>query len=415
MKINKKKIIKASFIPSLALLALGARKISEENLQGYYRRLQMGANLLSQRILFIQKPDFTEIKMNEIEMDPLKVSFKLAEKKSNLYAENSLFVEPPPKASTVKPPETISKNLLSEGSKLPPTQISKSKSPAIRPKIASKPAAKHESWMEKLSISNLASGFKSNETEKKKNYRSYPVPKRISLSHTEGNGGNQREFGTNYTMLEFQLASDAKLGSFISQIDLRGYRFDNATYAFSGGYVGRYVPEADSFCNLLGLNLYYDYRQGTPGHIQQISGGVEVIGKRLDFRGNFYAPIGSNRHLGDCCSLRCINGWFGFGYNAEVGWLAVRSKKFLLYTAAGPYYVSSEGCEERKRGGMLRVVPQYKDYFALDMRLTYDSIFKTIFQAEFIVSLPLYKIRANEGGPCGITTRQLYQRVERMH
>lgn len=245
-------------------------------------------------------------------------------------------------------------------------------------------------------------------------YNPYPIPKRLALSHTEGCGEREKEYRTNYSLLEILFAGDAKLGTFLPMIDLRGYRFDNAKYALSIGFMGRYIPEPNTFCELLGVNVYYDYAPGTCGYNNQLGGGLEILGKRWDIRANIYAPLGDNGNSCVCCDHTCINGWFAYAFNAEVGYLAVRSKSFLLYTAIGPYYITASECEERKRGVMLRVVPQYKDYLALNLKLSYDPIFKAIFQAEIIISLPLYQIRVPEKGPCGITNRQIYQRVERL-
>lgn len=240
----------------------------------------------------------------------------------------------------------------------------------------------------------------------------YPLPKRIAISHNEGYGSRSNKLKTNYSLLELLLAPDARQKRFLTMIDLRGYRFDSGSYSISTGLVGRYVPSQTNFCELLGFNLYYDYQNTSCGYSNQLGAGAEVLGKRWDFRANFYAPFGHNQGF-SYCNPSCVNGWFGFGYNAEVGYLAVRSKNFLLYTALGPYYITIHECYERQRGGMLRIVPQYKDYLALNMKLSYDSFFKTVFQAEFIVSLPLYQISVPEKGPCGITNRQIYQRVER--
>lgn len=248
----------------------------------------------------------------------------------------------------------------------------------------------------------------------KDTYNPYPIPKRIALSHTEGYGEREKEYRTNYSFLEILLAGDAKPGIFLPMIDLRGYRFDNAKYALSVGFMGRYIPEPNTFCELLGANVYYDYAPGTCGFNNQLGGGLEILGKRWDIRANFYAPLGDNKNDCLCCKHPCFNGWFAYAFNAEVGYLAVRSKSFLLYTAIGPYYITASECEERKRGVMLRVVPQYKDYLALNLKFSYDPVFRAIFQAELIISLPLYQINVPEKAPCGITNRQIYQRVERL-
>ena len=64
---------------------------------------------------------------------------------------------------------------------------------------------------------------------------------------------------------------------------------------------------------------------------------------------------------------------------------------------------------------MARIRPQYKDYVALDMSVSYDKSFKTVYEAAVIVYLPLYQISSKKSrkAPCGITDRQVYQPIER--
>jgi len=260
-----------------------------------------------------------------------------------------------------------------------------------------------------------ASAFRSDEKiEKKESGSSFPYPKRILLSHTEGYGEHEKPYRTNYSLAEIVFAPDARPGHALPMIDFRAYRFDNAKYAISAGLGFRYIPgEENSFCNLLGMNIYYDYAPDTPGFHQQMGAGVEILGKRLDFRANFYAPFGDRDDFDICCDRTLVNGWLSSGFNVEVGYLAYQTKSFFLYTAIGPYYVTACKCQERQRGIALRVFPQYKDFVGLNLKYSYDPLFKSIFQAEIIISLPFYQISSLKKTPCGITNRQIYQRVER--
>lgn len=251
-----------------------------------------------------------------------------------------------------------------------------------------------------------------------KRVSSYPLPKRIALRHIEGNQGFH--YGTNYSTLEILFAPDYRLGHTLAMIDLRGHRFDNNTYAANVGLVARYIPK--SFCELLGANVYYDFRQGKIGNFQQIGVGIEILGKRWDFRANGYIPISTKKRVRKCLFDDYTDGFFmmdrrtesiSYGYNAEIGCLAVRTDTFLLYLAGGPYYITGRKCHEKTRGGEVRMRPQYKDYVALDLRLSHDPVFETVFQAQIIVSIPLYQITGQNKNHCGITDRQIYQPVER--
>ncbi len=129
------------------------------------------------------------------------------------------------------------------------------------------------------------------------------VPKRIAMSHVEGFGpiigpgaGGGIAYGTDYTTVQVLFAPIYHPGHFVPMLDVRGHKFDNNTYASNIGIVARYIPQPNSFCDLLGLNAYWDWRQGFRGHYNQLGLGIEVLGKRWDFRANGYVPIGPKKH-----------------------------------------------------------------------------------------------------------------------
>lgn len=250
----------------------------------------------------------------------------------------------------------------------------------------------------------------------------YPIPKRLTLSHNTGYGENSGIYqGSSYTTFGVFLASDYTAGSFFPLIDLRANRFDNDSYAFNIGAGGRYIL-ANNFCEILGFNVYYDWRQGCLNEYNQLGLGLEILGRRWDFRANGYFPVGAKTY-----QLTCTYQYDGgyeitnqrheittYGFNAEVGWLAIASKNFLFYTAAGPYYLTRNSrCFEPIRGGRVRVRPQYKDYIALDASYAYDSNFNSVWELTFIIYLPLYQITNQNERPCRLTDRQIYQPIER--
>ena len=120
-----------------------------------------------------------------------------------------------------------------------------------------------------------------------------------------------------------------------------------------------------------------------------------------------------DNYIGDFFAIKTKREIVSYSYNAEVGWTAVKSKNFLLYVAAGPYYMAGSKFHRTVRGGEARIRPQYKDYFAVDFSVSHDRVFKTTYQAEIIISIPLYQISGQNKGPCRITDYQIYQRVER--
>ncbi len=247
------------------------------------------------------------------------------------------------------------------------------------------------------------------------------VPKRITLKHAEGTG-DKKGFATDYATLALLFASEYKLGHFMPMIDIRGHRFDNGSYAANVGLAGRYIPQPNSFCELLGLNLFYDWRQGLHRNFNQVGAGIEILGKRWDFRANGYVPFGHVVHRKKCIFKNYIGDFHGmhetceftnYGFNLEVGYLAVNSKNFLLYAAGGPYYLARKSSHHKTRGWEARVRPQYKDYLAVDFSISHDPVFETVYQAAVILYLPLYQVCLKNKRPCGITDRQIYQPIER--
>jgi hypothetical protein len=263
------------------------------------------------------------------------------------------------------------------------------------------------------------------EPPPKKSFNPYPVPKLLSVRHIEGIN-NQNEpvaLATNYTTALMILAPDYRPGAFLPMADLRGHRFDDTTYAANAGFVGRFIPSSSSaFGDILGFNAFYDYRQGGVGYFQQLGLGLEVLGRRWEFRGNAYVPFGAKRRVrqcvfddyeGDFFFIQDVIESVSYAFNAEVGYYLVNGSDFSLYLAAGPYYIAGDEFTDKKRGGEARIRPQYRDFLALDLSVRYDSIFKTIWQGEIAVNLPLYAIKNQNLRPSGLRDRQIYQPVQR--
>jgi hypothetical protein len=254
---------------------------------------------------------------------------------------------------------------------------------------------------------------------------SRPWPKRVTIKHVWGDQESTcLPFATNYTTLNLLFAPDYRLGSVLPMLDLEVHRFDNNTYAANGGVGGRYIPNpsCDCFCEILGFNAYYDYRQGCIGYYQQVGAGIEILGSRWDFRANAYAPFGNRRHTntcvfddydGDYYAIKSNIESVSYSFNAEIGYLLYDSCTFLFYAAGGPYFLATDVCYGGFVGGEVRIRPQYKDYVALDLSWRYDDLFETIWQIEIIFSLPLYQISGRNKYPCCITDRQIYQPIER--
>jgi hypothetical protein len=244
----------------------------------------------------------------------------------------------------------------------------------------------------------------------------YPIPQRMSLRDTQKKGIG---YPKGYLSLDGLFGPDYVPGRFLPMADIRGHRFDDDNYAANVGFVGRYI--AKERCRIYGVNAYYDWRNGCLKDYHQLGLGMEVLGKRWDFRFNGYIPFGAKERTKRCL-FEFDNGYRAIfkqeeyifqGFNAEVGALAVRLRNFLLYGAAGPYYLSTRG--KTAWGARARIRPQFRDWAALEFSCSQDHIFHTIFQLQLIFSIPIYEFYPRDHvskHPC-LTDRQIYQPVER--
>jgi hypothetical protein len=152
--------------------------------------------------------------------------------------------------------------------------------------------------------------------------------------------------------------------------------------------------------------------------------GLEVFGKVWEFRTNAYLPIGNKLHEHKC-TFDDFNGDFTMvqrkfefmytGFDTEVGARVVATEDYTVYIGTGPYYLNGK-FNHQAWGIRVRFRPQYKDYVALDVMMTHDSAFNTVYQGELILSLPFYALgsQKNKKPPCGISQRQIYQPPQRL-
>jgi hypothetical protein len=259
----------------------------------------------------------------------------------------------------------------------------------------------------------------SQQTSKPHGYSFWP--KRFTLRHVQG-WGEGVSFGTDYSTLALLFAPDYRVGRIMPMVDLRGHRFDNNTYAANVGVAGRYIPTPNTYCQILGFNVFWDWREGHLGSYQQIGAGLEVLGKRWDLRANVYAPVSVKKRRITCSFDGYAGGYYAihrtceytsYGFNAEIGNYVVRGKNFFLYAATGPYYLVRK-CHNKTLGGEFRLRPQYKDYCALDFSVSHDNVFGTVYQAQIILYVPLYQIsKYLNKRPCNLSDQQIYQPIER--
>ncbi len=247
----------------------------------------------------------------------------------------------------------------------------------------------------------------------------YPIPKRIDIGHIEGKGVG---YDTGYTKLSVILGPEYRLGHHLTLFDLRGVVFDDGKLAANLGLIGRFPSK--SFCEIFGWNLFYDFRQGRHGNFNQISGGFEVLNKRWELHINGGVPIGHRKHAKTCvydnyigpyrevCKRNEVAEYFVDG---SVGYYFLNYKNFQLYAAAGPYYMNGP-INTSAVGGKALLRPQFGDIASVELSISHDRLFETIYQINVVLTLPLYRLSPvlkNKKGPCGMATRQVYQPIDR--
>ena len=107
---------------------------------------------------------------------------------------------------------------------------------------------------------------------------------RVGVRHIENKGVG---YNTGYSTLEAFFAPYAL--SVTPFLDLRGHVFDDGKFAANAGIGIRGVTGN----RIYGVNTYYDYRNTSRQHYNQVSLGLESLGIRRDFRLNGYLPVGA--------------------------------------------------------------------------------------------------------------------------
>ncbi len=232
-----------------------------------------------------------------------------------------------------------------------------------------------------------------------------PYLARSDLSHTAGSGiGYKRGFTT---LDAFLMAERCNLYPFL---DIRGHGMDNRKVAgnFGGGI--RYLSNVNW---IFGANAYYDIRQGDRrdltrvGHyFHQVGIGLEALSDCIDFRFNFYQPVGEKSwnftqiHFNDGQGLTPIFSFkkqTTFTYlNAELGgYISCGSfcncVNWRTYFAIGPYMVK-EHRKNEKWGAALRLTADLTPYLSFEFRTGYDQQFLGYGQFKATIHFPLYPL-----------------------
>ncbi len=205
-------------------------------------------------------------------------------------------------------------------------------------------------------------------------------------------------------------------------LDTRLHIFNNGEPALNAGLGTRYVAQS----RVWGGNIYYDYRKTNHYHYNQITAGLESLGKTWDFRLNGYAPVGRwsspyydvgfVRFQGNQALVRQKYEYALGGFNAEAAIHVEPSKNFPLYFAAGPYYLNGRGGSTW--GGQGRASVWIYDYLKLEGNVSYDHLFKWIGQGQVSLTFSFggtkeIKRRAGDCSTALALSKRSYQPVDR--
>lgn len=234
------------------------------------------------------------------------------------------------------------------------------------------------------------------------------------LKHTEPGGIGYKR---GYTTLEGFFMGECD--SIYPFIDILGHGFNDRRLAANLGMGFRY--DAPS-CWVYGMHLWYDMRQGNHRGFDEVgrcyhqaSIGLEALGPLLDFRVNFYKPLGKQTwsfnqiHFNDNAGITPIfsrkKQTTFCAFDAEVGGF-IGCGSFLCmdwssYFAAGTY-VLKEFRHKQKWGAKFRLKFALTPYWAFDVRTSYDHVFFGSLQVRVVFSFPLYPLSSlrQQGNSC---------------
>ncbi len=208
---------------------------------------------------------------------------------------------------------------------------------------------------------------------------------RATVRHIEGGGIGYKN---GYTTLEVFFASDPSQWAITPFLDVRGHVFDNGKFAVNTGIGLRSIWAK----RVYGLNTYYDYRNTSHMHSNQIGVGFETLGPLFDFRINGYFPVGKT--VSEPYGSPLFGGFSGnqvlvsqkhefamTGGDAEYGFHFGKSRLFDFYAAAGPYYYIGH-LGDSTWGGKARIGGVYKEIVAIEFSDSCDRTFHNKFQGQ---------------------------------
>lgn len=203
----------------------------------------------------------------------------------------------------------------------------------------------------------------------------------------------------------------SKISTCVTFGELKGYRFENGKYGFSGGIALRTKTWNK---HIAGINLFYDSKGASFNRnlYSRLGVGFEWLTRCYDIRLNGYFPLckydrHSRKHVYNyfggaviTCKEREVAALEGFDF--ELGtplcFACAPSYGFSTYTGLGTYFYRFQH-KDNYWGGMARIKFDWRTVFGLEMKTSYDVENKGTFQAIVSISLPFEWFMC-ERSPC---------------
>ncbi|MEI8300163.1 MAG: inverse autotransporter beta domain-containing protein [Chlamydiota bacterium] len=220
---------------------------------------------------------------------------------------------------------------------------------------------------------------------------------RIGIQHLEHKGMG---FNQGYSTVSLFAAP---LTQTLPFIDGRLHVFNSGELAANGGFGLRYSNKKETF--LIGFNTYYDYRHHENLTTQQISGGIEFLSRRFDFRLNGYYPFyekykvklnpftnrqtlryalaSADTSLGITLPAPCDE----IGLYLELGYYYLFDQR--AYYGNSNFNTKGSSSIGSSSGGRARLNCNPTDYIGFGVEYTFDHLFGSRFNGFLAFNIPL--------------------------
>ncbi|WP_420420838.1 inverse autotransporter beta domain-containing protein [Simkania sp.] len=202
------------------------------------------------------------------------------------------------------------------------------------------------------------------------------------LKHREHKGVG---YDTGYTSVDL-MASPIDFPQFYPFLNVRGHVFNDGRFAANLGVAGRYLSPRKDW--ILGINVFYDYRDTKLFAGQQLGAGAELFFRKTVLRFNGYMPIGVVKRREDS-RIRVALANLQGGIEASL----LEWDHFILRGAVGVYYLAKRTFDDatfgKAWGTQIQLTSTIYQWIEAGIETTYDHIFNFTFQGYLALKIPL--------------------------